>query len=69
MEALARVMQQLGAEYKVISQTQADLFGEHNISKLTIALSQEGCIVHRIYEKDETLESYYVNLVGGGRHD
>lgn len=69
MEALARVMQQLGAEYKVISQTQADLFGEHNISKLTIALSQEGCIVHRIYEKDETLESYYVNLVGGERHD
>ena len=69
MEALARVMQQLGAEYKVISQTQADLFGEHNISKLTIALSQEGCIVHRIYEKDETLESYYVNLEGGGRHD
>lgn len=66
---LARVLDDLGLEYTVISDTQADIFGEVSVTGLTMALSKEGCEVKSIHEKDESLESYYVSLMGGGRDE
>ena len=33
---------------------------------VTLALHAAGCQVKNIHEHDESLESYYMNLVGGG---
>ena len=33
------------------------------------ALEAEGCELLSAHERDESLESYFVNLVGGGSHD
>lgn len=62
---LAPVLDDRKVEYKIISSTQADIFAKLNISRLTLALVKEGCELLEIQEKDESLESYFVSLVGG----
>lgn len=64
--ALARVLDNMGVEYKLLSETQADVYARVNITQLTLALAKEGCEVVSIEERDESLESYFVSLVGGG---
>lgn len=66
--ALARVLEEAGIEYVVISELEADIFGAVNISQLALALAAEHCEVRSLERRDEGLESYYLNLVGGGRH-
>lgn len=69
VKALSRVLDSMKIDYKIISDTQADVFAKVNISQLTLALMQEGCEVLSMQEKDESLESFYVSLVGGGKHE
>ena len=66
--ALARVLDGMGVEYKILSETKVDVFAKLPVSQLTLALAKEGCEVLSIEEKDESLESYFVSLVGGDRH-
>ncbi len=66
--ALARVLDGMGIGYKILSATKADVFAKVNISQLTLALAKEGCEVLSIEEHDESLESYFVSLVGGDSH-
>ena len=67
--ALTRVLDGMGIDYKLLSETQADVYAKVNISQLTLALAKEGCEALSIEEKDESLESYFVSLVGGGSRD
>ncbi len=53
-------------EYKVLSEGKADLFAQPIISQLSAALDREGCQLLSAQERDESLESYFINLVGGG---
>ena len=62
---LALVLDELQMEYTVLSDTRADIFAEVNITELTLALAEQNCNVLSIGEKDESLESYYINLIGG----
>ena len=67
--ALTRVLDAKGIEYKVISDTKADIYAKMSITELAVTLAGENCELLGVTEKDESLESYYVNLVGGDRHD
>lgn len=69
VKALARVLDGTNIEYSILSETQADIFAKVNITKLTLALTKESCELLSIQERDESLESYYVNLVGGDSHE
>ena len=62
VKALARVLDGTNIEYSILSETQADIFAKVNITKLTLALAKESCELLSIQERDESLESYYVNL-------
>lgn len=66
---LSRVLERLGMEYTVVSDTQADIYGKVSITDLALELSKEGCEVRSVHERDESLESYYVSLMGGGRDE
>ena len=68
-KALTRVLDSMGMEYEICSQSSANIFGEINITDLVLALVKEGCELLSIRERDESLESYYINLVGGGCHE
>ena len=67
--ALARVLDGMGLEYKILTEGQADIFAQPVISQLSRALDGEGCELLSAQERDESLESYFVNLVGGGSRD
>lgn len=69
VKILARVLDSMGVEYKILSDTQADVFAKVNITDLTLALAKAGCEVSELQERDESLESFYISLVGGGRNE
>ena len=64
--ALARVLDGMGIDYKILTEGKADLFAQPVISRLSAALAEEGCELLSAQERDESLESYFINLVGGG---
>ena len=64
IRAMCRVLDQKGLEYTVISDWQADIFGRITVTELTLALNREGCEVRSMQERDESLENYYISLVG-----
>ena len=66
MTALTCILDSMGIDYKVLSETQADIFAKVNISQLILALAKEDCEVLAIEEKDESLESFFISLIGGG---
>ncbi|MBE5686547.1 MAG: MFS transporter [Alistipes sp.] len=66
--ALARVLDAMGAAYSIVDDSQADIYGEVQITALVEALGREGCTVYSVKEHDESLESFYMELVGGERH-
>lgn len=66
--ALARVLDAMGADYRVLSEDTADVYERLNVSKLAAALAQEGCELVSVKERDESLESFYISIVGGGAH-
>ena len=65
---LARVLDGMNIDYKVLSDTKADVYAEMNVSQLVLALAEENCEILSMQEHDETLESYYISLVGGEKH-
>ena len=69
VKPLVRVLDSMGIEYNILSPTQADVFANVNLSGLVNALTKESCELIAAQERDESLESYYVNLVGGVHHD
>jgi ABC-2 type transport system ATP-binding protein len=67
-KALARVLDRMNIEYKILSDTQADVFAKINVSKLAAMLQKENCEISSMQEHDESLESYYISLVGGEKN-
>ena len=67
IQALTRVLDEMDIEYNIFSDTMADIFARVNVSKLTLALAEQGCDVISLTEREESLESFYVNLIGGGK--
>ena len=62
---LARVLDSMKLEYRILSEATADIFAKINVTQLTIALAKENCEVLSIQENDESLESFFISLVGG----
>ena len=65
MKALVPLLDQMGYEYQIQSNTTADIYGEIKVSCLESRLAGEGCELLSMLERDESLESFYLNLVGG----
>ena len=68
-KALVRVLDAEGLEYEVISDTVANIYGKVNLSQLVLALAKEECELISSHEKDESLENYFINLVGGEHNE
>lgn len=67
-KALARVLDGMGIDYKITADQTVDVYAKVNISRLTVALAKENCELIAVQERDESLESYYVSLVGGAKN-
>lgn len=67
--ALSQVLDDMGIEYSIVSDTSADIYAKLNITQLAAALSERNCEIISINERDESLESYFISLVGGESHE
>lgn len=65
---LARVLDRLGAEYRVVDDTRTDVFADVEATQLVAEAMKENCVIHSMKERDESLESFYMNLMGGAHH-
>ena len=68
-KALSLVLDEFNIEYNIISDTKADLYSAVNVSQLVLRLTERNCTVLSMCERDESLEGYYINLVGGNNND
>ena len=51
--------------YEVISENVINIYDKINISELAVNLSNQNCNISELHEKEESLENYYINLIGG----
>lgn len=66
---LARTMDTLKLDYAVLSDTEADIYGTISVTELALKLAEEHCQLLSMQERDESLESYYIRLVGGAQDE
>lgn len=69
VKTLALILDELKMEYNIISQTKADIYSKVNVSQLVLKLSEKNCSVISMQERDESLESYYMNILGGNQNE
>lgn len=69
IKALARILDTMKIEYKIISDKQADVYAKVNVSTLALEFAKEQCEIISMQERDESLESYYMNLIGGDKDE
>jgi len=68
-KVLSVVLDKFGLEYSIIDDNKADIFAKFSITKLVMALAAEKCEVLSLTECDESLESYFMNLIGGNTNE
>lgn len=66
--ALARALEKNEIEYKILDNKTADIYEKLNVTKLVKLLESEGCEIETLSERDESLESFFISLIGGGRN-
>jgi ABC-2 type transport system ATP-binding protein len=62
---LSRILDESGLEHTILSDTEANIFGQVDITDLVSKLAARDCQVVSIQEQEENLESFFMNLVGG----
>ncbi len=62
---LSKVLEEKGFEYKLMDKHQADVFMEMNFSEFARACDKVGCEIITMEENDESLEAFYLSLLGG----
>jgi len=55
--------------YEVMDDKTINVYGKYNLSKFINNLSKKNLIADEIHEQEESLENYYMNLIGGGNND
>ena len=65
-KAMSRVLDRTGFRYEVASDGSIDVFGDINVSSLVHEADKENVEILKLLENDETLEAYFMNLVGKG---
>ena len=69
IKALSYVLDDMKVEYEILSKHEAKFFQRVSITKLVLALEKKNCEVNKIHEQEESLESYFMNLVGGAKYE
>lgn len=64
---LARAAENLALDCEILSDTEANLYGTVTVTALMGALTAEDCELISVSEHEESLENYFINLVGSGQ--
>lgn len=66
---LSHVLDNKGLEYTILSEQTADIFGKITVTELALELTAKNCEIISMQERDESLETYYINLIGGAKNE
>jgi len=66
---LDKVLEENNYNYKLISDNQANIYGDIEITPLILALHKKGISVKKINENEENLEHYFFSLLGGKKDE
>lgn len=64
---LSKALEKLGVDYRILSDSEADIFAKIHITHLSDALAAENCELMSVTEQEESLETYFINLIGDVR--
>lgn len=62
---LAGIMDKKGIEYKIIDNTTADVYASFNFSEIAAEFADANCNIVSMEERDESLEAFFISLIGG----
>jgi ABC-2 type transport system ATP-binding protein len=65
---LAKAIESRGLKYKIIDNRTADIYEDINFSEMAKLCDKTGCMVEKMEENEENLESFYLSLIGGGKN-
>ena len=66
---LAQIMSDKHIEYKIIDDTTADIYSEMKFSDIAADFAAVNCDIISMEEHDESLEAFFLSLVGGGQNE
>ena len=67
--AFVKYFEEHKISYEVIDDSTIYVYGKYNLSKFINELSKKNLIADEVHEQKESLENYYMNLIGGGSND
>ena len=65
---LSYIMDAKGIDYKIIDENSAEVFASFTFSDIAEEFAKEGCKIISMEERDESLEAFFISLVGGEAH-
>lgn len=68
-EGLARALDRLNLDYRITGKNTAEIYDDITVTSLSDASKEEGCAIISMKRSDESLESFFMNLVGGDAND
>ncbi len=66
---LPRILDEMGLEYEILSAIEANIYGKLSLTALVMRLAAEQVELLSSHEQDESLENYFIDLVGGAEHE
>lgn len=69
IKELAKYLDSKKINYEVIDNKTINIFEKVDINNIVLAISKKNCVIEEIYEVNESLENYYMNLIGGKNND
>ncbi len=69
LENFVQYFEEHHISYKVIDEKTIYVYGNYNLVKFINELSKHGLIADKVHEQEESLENYYMNLIGGVQND
>lgn len=68
-QEFVRYFEENKISYEIVDSQKMNVYGKYNLSKFINELSKKNLIADEIHEQEESLENYYMNLIGGGNDD
>lgn len=65
VKEVVKYLESKNISYEVVDNKTINIYGNVNISKIVLELSKNKCEIEKIHETEESLENYYINLIGG----
>ena len=66
---LCSALEETGLQYKLTSSLEGELYGEITMTAFSDILKSHGITLIKANESDETLEAYFIDLLGGKKND